>query len=260
MNVLGHDKLDGEAMTAGNFSSQAAAYKRARPGYPESLLDKLVAEASVQAGDAVVDFGAGTGILTRMLVARSFNVSAVDPSPDMMRRADLPGVKWVRGTFEDNPLPNESQSWAVTAQAFHWANLQVALPEVRRVLQPHSVFTVLWNDRVNQDSEVLQWTVEAIRRHVPEFDQAYRNRPCGELLESTGDFTFLSHIVVRHVITMSKGRYLDLWRSHNSLNSMAGPNRFAVFFDDLTEHLQQRKIEQIDVPYSCEAWSARRDD
>ena len=55
-------------MTLGDFSEQAAAYERARPGYPEVLLAVLVEEAAIRPGDAVVEFGAGTGIFTRMLV------------------------------------------------------------------------------------------------------------------------------------------------------------------------------------------------
>ena len=247
-------------MTIGDFSEQAAAYGRARPGYPESLVNGLVSAASIQKGDAVVEFGAGTGIFTRMLVDRKFDVTAVEPNTEMMRQADLPNVRWVKGTFEDNSLPDESQSWAVAAQAFHWADPVIALPQVRRVLKPHCVFSVLWNERATQDSEILQWTAEAIGRYVPEFDEAYRDCAWGEVLESTGDFTLLSHHLVRHRVKMSKDRYLDLWRSHNRLNNVAGPDRFTDFVDELTDYLRRRQIEQIDVPYDCASWSARRND
>lgn len=202
-------------MTLGDFSEQADAYKRSRPGYPKQLLDTLIAEASVQAGDSVVEFGAGTGILTEMLVSRQFEVTAIDPNEDMMRQADLLGVRWLKGTFEENSLPDRSQDWAVAAQAFHWAAPDSALPEIHRILKPGAVFTVIWNNRAAEKSEVVAWTEEAIHRHVPEFDEAYRNRDWVSVLESTGDFTFLSHHSVLHSVSMSKERYLELWRSHN---------------------------------------------
>jgi len=109
-------------MTIGDFSAQAAAYGRTRPGYPEPLLDSLLAEASVD-GDFVVDFGAGIGIFTRMLANRGFNVTAVEPSKEMIPRADLPRVRWVQGTFEKNSLSDQSHLWAVEAQAFDWAEV-----------------------------------------------------------------------------------------------------------------------------------------
>ncbi len=247
-------------MTLGDFSEQADAYGRSRPAYPDSLVDELVSEAKLCKGDAVVDFGAGTGIFTRMLTERRFDVTAIEPNADMMRQSDVSGVRWVQGTFESNSLPNESQAWAVAAQAFHWADPQAALPQVRRVLRPGSCFTVLWNNRVYQDSKVLRWTAEALRRLVPEFDEAYRDRSWKNILESTGDFAFLAHRVVRHQVNMSKERYLDLWRSHNRLNNTAGPVRFDAFLNELVEYMTSQRIEQVDVPYDCEAWSARRSD
>jgi hypothetical protein len=59
---------------------------------------------------------------------------------------------------------------------------------------------------------------------------------------------------------MSRERFLELWQSHNRLNAIAGPARFATFLRDLHTYLEERHIDQIDVPYRCESWSARRRD
>ena len=247
-------------MTLGDFSEQAEAYKGSRPGYPEQLLDELIVEASVKAGDSVVDLGAGTGIFTDLLVNRGLDVTAVDPNEAMMQHADLPSVRWVKGTFEETSLPDQSQKWAVAAQAFHWADPHLALPEIRRILKPGSVFTAIWNNRAKECSEIVAWTEDLIHRHVPEFDEAYRYGNWASIFESTGGFTFLAHHTVSHTVTMSKERYLELWRSHNRLNNTAGPDRFASFLNDLRGYLDHRQIVQVDVPYHCEAWSARRND
>ena len=245
-------------MTLGDFSQQAETYDLSRPDYPRALVETLASEASVTPGDDVADFGAGTGIFTRLLLELGFNVSAIEPNNAMKQRANLPGATWVDGTFESSKLPAESQSWAVAAQAFHWAQPEAALPEIHRVLRPNGVFTVLWNDRDNENCDVLQWTEEAIRRHVPEFDEAYRARPWGEILQSTGHFESLSHRIQRHTVTMNRERYLNLWRSHNRLNNTAGHERFEAFFTDLSNQLESENINTIGVPYACNAWSVRR--
>lgn len=247
-------------MTLGNFSRQAAAYEHSRPTYPAALIDELIADAEISPGDAVADFGAGTGILTQLLVDRGFTVAAIEPNASMRERARVLGAQWIDATFEESSLAVDSQRWAVAAQAFHWADPQRALPEIRRGLQPGRLFTVVWNNRANRENEVLEWTENAIRRHVPEFDEAYRNRPWHQILESTGDFIFFQHRAVRHTILMSAERYLELWRSHNRLNTIAGPQRFAALFAELSDYLQRRRIDQIDVLYNCESWSARRRD
>ncbi len=245
-------------MTLGDFSNQADAYRRSRPTYPEALVDLLIDDAKVSAGDAVVDFGAGTGIFTRLLVERGFRVTAIEPIAEMLSQTDVSTAHWLDGTFESSGLDDASQRWAVAAQSFHWADPQRSLPEIRRVLQPGYLFTVLWNNRANRESEILSWTEDAIRRHVPDYDEAYRNRPWQAILESTGDFAFEMHRVITHKIRMSQERYLNLWKSHNRLNTLAGPERFAALFHDIREYLEQRGLNEFDVPYRCEAWSARR--
>jgi SAM-dependent methyltransferase len=242
----------------GDFSKQAESYRRSRPTYPETLVDLLIEDANVAAGDAVADFGAGTGIFTRLLVERGFAVTAIEPNAEMRRQNDVPLARWLVGTFEASGLNDASQRWAVSAQAFHWADPQRSLPEIRRVLQPGCLFTVLWNQRVNRDSEILSWTVDAIHRHVPNYNEGHRDRPWQAVLESTGDFTFVTHRVIAHQVRMSQERYLDLWRSHNQLNTLAGLARFESLLQDIREYLERRGVTELDVPYRCESWSARR--
>lgn len=131
------------------------------------------------------------------------------------------------------------------------------MPEIRRILQPSGLLTILWNNRANRESQILGWTEETIRRLVPEFDEAYRNRPWGTILESTGDFRLISERTFAHVIPMSPERYLQLWRSHNRLTTIAGPERFAQLLGEIETYLRQQALVTIDVPYRCEAWSAR---
>jgi ubiquinone/menaquinone biosynthesis C-methylase UbiE len=244
-------------MSLGNFSQQANAYHQSRPAYPAALVNALLCDAGVQPGDAVADVGAGTGIFTRFLAERGLRVVAVEPNEDMRRQAEeLPGVFWVKGTFEATTLPDASQRWVVAAQAFHWADPPRALPEMRRVLQPGCGFTVLWNNRQNEGSLIVQWTHAAIERHVPEFDELYRHRDWGETLRSTGEFTRVVVRDERHVVPMSCERFLALWKSHNRLTNIAGPKRFQAFYHELSAYLAANDVKTIDVPYLCKAWTA----
>lgn len=247
-------------MPLGDFSHQAESYVKSRPTYPAALLDLLIADAKVKPGDAVADFGAGTGIMTRLLIERGLSVSAIEPNEEMRRRANVPGAHWVSGSFEESHLQSASQRWAMAAQAFHWADPPRCLPEIRRILQPGCLFSLLWNDRSKNKNEIVDWTEDAIRRHVPEFDEAYRNRPWNDVLESTGDFKFFNRRTVSHSISMPRERYLELWKSHNRLNTIAGPDRFSTFFHELTAHLEREQIHQVEVWYECNSWSARRID
>jgi len=246
-------------VSAGDFTNQAAAY-RARPSYPPALVDLLVADAGLQNGDPVADLGAGTGIFTRELVARGFRVVALEPNERMRAQADLPGARWIDATFEETQLAKESQCWAVAAQAFHWAEPSKALPELRRILKPGCQFTALWNVKAMDADPILQWTGNVIRRHVSSFREHYEGKDWRAVLESTGDFKFTKSHSVRHVVPMSRDRFVELWRSHHWLQHLAKPGAFDALIAELTAELASRDIHEVIVPYDCTAYSARRCD
>ena len=110
----------------------------------------------------VVDLGAGTGKLTRSLVALGHRVTAVEPLPEMLdqlRAARSRGDR-LEGGAEAIPLPAESADVVTVAQAFHWFDHGPALVEIARVLRPGGRLALVWN--VRDESE--PWVRRAERR------------------------------------------------------------------------------------------------
>lgn len=97
----------------------------------------------------VVDLGAGTGLLTRVLLRLGQHVVPVEPDEQM--RAQLaratPGTTALAGSAERIPLPDADADAVVVGQAYHWFDPPRAHTEVARVLRPGGLFAVLRNER-----------------------------------------------------------------------------------------------------------------
>ena len=129
-----------------SFETVADAYERARPGYAPAAVEWIAERLPF---GRVLDLAAGTGKLTRQLVARGADVVAVEPGEEM--RAVLarvvPGVEVLAGSAEAIPLPDESVDTVTVAQAFHWFRAEEALAEIHRVLRPGGLLLSLDFDR-----------------------------------------------------------------------------------------------------------------
>jgi SAM-dependent methyltransferase len=130
-----------------SFETVAQDYERYRPGYPPEAIDWAAAAFGLVAGARVVDVGAGTGKLTRRLVAAGFTVAAVEPGAAMLDelRIAVPEADAFEASAEQIPLSDESCDAVFAAQAFHWFDRERALAEFQRVLKPDGGLVLLWN-------------------------------------------------------------------------------------------------------------------
>jgi SAM-dependent methyltransferase len=151
------------ARRAASFGAAATDYARHRPDYPvdairwalEPITGSRAKPRSPGASPApidVLDLGAGTGKLTAQLAELSadggkLQVTAVEPDPQMLAelKRQLPAVRALAGKAEEIPLPDHSIDLVIAGQAIHWFNLDLAIPEIARILRPGGVLAGLWN-------------------------------------------------------------------------------------------------------------------
>jgi len=118
-------------------------YERGRPSYAPGA----TGVSGLPKSAAVLELGAGTGKLTRLLVDEFAYVVAVEPDPEMRQWfvARCPQADLLAGTAEQIPLADASVDGVFVAEAFHWFDHERALAEISRVLRPSGALVVLWN-------------------------------------------------------------------------------------------------------------------
>jgi len=174
-------------MNEEKFSGKAAVYAAHRPGYPAAYIQYLYAEIGLSAASVLADIGAGTGILTRLLLERGSTVYAVEPNADMRRAAeqtlaDFPAFRSIAAPAEETTLPAGSLDTVTVAQAFHWFDRPRFLAECRRILKADAPVALVWNMR-DESAPLVQANMALLRAHCPRFQGFGGGMPVTDLAQ-----------------------------------------------------------------------------
>ena len=242
---------------ARGFAEAAEAYERGRPGYPPAAVEHLCDVAGIGPGRAVLDLAAGTGKLTRLLVASGAEVVAVEPVEGMraaLARA-LPEVPSLAGTAEDVPLPAASMDAVVAGSAFHWFRGDEALAEIHRVLRPGGRLGLLWNVR----DESVPWVAELSAIMEPHRGGApgYSSGAWRQAFERTTLFSALLRAEFRHVHRLEPEAVVARVASVSFVAALAESDRARVLAGVralLAHDPATRGREVVDLPYRTDVW------
>ena len=244
------------AARALSFGAASDDYDRFRPGPPAAVLDWLLPAGATD----VVDLGAGTGALTRLLVHRVARVTAVEPDPGMRRVLvqRVPAATALEGTAEALPVADAGQDAVLGASMWHWVVLPPrATAEAARVLRPGGRLGVLWThpDREIDWVDALWATMRS--GQVP--------RPVGQrTLEIPAGVGFAPpegpHLV-HFSVTLDRDDILGLvgtYSGHLVLDRDAQADRLARVAAVLDADPRFAAGAPVEVPMVCHAWLAAK--
>ncbi|WP_132252372.1 class I SAM-dependent methyltransferase [Methylobacterium segetis] len=125
-----------------HFSTGSANYAAHRPTYPVALVEHL--SSLTLRHEKALDCGCGTGQLSTLLAARYGEVVATDASAAQIAAASPhPRVRYKVAPAEASGLPASSVDLVTVAQAAHWFDLPRFYAEVRRVVRPGGVLSLI---------------------------------------------------------------------------------------------------------------------
>jgi SAM-dependent methyltransferase len=149
---------------AESFGIDPERYDRARPRYPEAMVERIVARSP---GPDVLDVGCGTGIEARQFRAAGGQVLGVDPDPRMADFARRTGIEVEVATFEAWDLAGRDFDAVVAGQAWHWVDPVAGAAKAAEALRPGGRLAVFWHV-FQLPPEVAQAFARVYHRVVPD--------------------------------------------------------------------------------------------
>jgi SAM-dependent methyltransferase len=244
-----------DPLAAGGFAAGAEAYERGRPGYPAGAVGHLVAACGIGPGRRVVDVGAGTGKLTRLLVPTGATLVAVEPVAEMRAgfSAAVPGVEVLEGTGEALPLPSRSVDVVVAAQAFHWFDPAAAAAEAARVLRPGGWLALLWNARDEREPWVAELT-RTIHWDTFERGQYHRVDWAAVVAAASDAFEPLTRAQFTYRQELDVDGLVDRVASVSYVATMVEAERLALL--ERVRALVAGFPPRFELPYVTDVWTA----
>lgn len=233
-----------------SFQEGGEHYHRVRPGYPPEAVDWLI---PAEARDAA-DIGAGTGKFTALLLERGLQVTAVDPSADMLAQLhhSCPAAAACLGSAEATGLPDLAFDVVSAAQAWHWVEPLAASAEAARILRPDGALALVWNQ--------LDTTVPWVHR-------LSRIMHAGDVLKpdfrpAVGPgFKNLEGRQIRWEDSLTTADIVELTKSRSYYLAAGEQTRAKVLSNldwYLHEHLAYGPADEVLLPYITQAWRATK--
>jgi len=134
------------------FRGNVPFYARYRLGYPDSLIERISASAGLRTGDAIMDLGAGPGLLAIPFAQMGMAVTAIDPEPGMLAelrqaagRADV-SFEILQGSSFEMPSGIGPYKLVTIGRAFHWMDRTATLEMLDRLILQDGAIALVHDD------------------------------------------------------------------------------------------------------------------
>src|SRR5689334_23193971 len=139
------------------FDQEAELYDKARPGYPETLFDDVVALSGIPQEGRILEIGCGTGQATVPMARRGYHLLCIELGANLTAVARrnvcvYPQVQVQTLAFEDWAIEEGAFDLAMSATAFHWIDPAISYKKTAQALKPSGAIALFWHVHIQSEA------------------------------------------------------------------------------------------------------------
>lgn len=228
------------------YSPVADIYYKARPRYPQKLINRAVDLTQLSSDATILEVGCGPGNATIAFAQLGFSMTCLDPNQDFCELAKYncapySKVQICNISFEEWKLEANKFNVVLSANAFHWVSPEVGYSKAAKALQDNGFLILLWNMTPEPRYEVYQAIEEVYQAYAPSLvryegaaTQADILRGFGQNVLNSGCFSNLVSEQMACEVTYSIDNFLNLLSTLRRLD----PQTKNLLFGKLREKLE----------------------
>jgi SAM-dependent methyltransferase len=223
------------------FDDVAELYDEVRPGYPEALIDDVLALSGVPAGGRLLEIGCGTGQATLPFARRGYSILCLELGRNLAALAaercrPYPQVEVQNVAFEEWPLQPESFDLVFSAEAFHWIPTEIGYARAAAALKEGGSLALFWHHSPGEDTPFRRAIQRVYEQRAPHLVEHLPGKAQSEALiaKTLADFDasgrFGPVTVRRHPLleTYTTERYLKLLSTYSPIHRLDAQARWEL--------------------------------
>lgn len=249
------------------FDDVAELYDEARPGYPEELVEDVLALSRIPTDGRILEVGCGPGNATLPFARRGYHILGIELGERLAALAaehcrPYPDVEILNSAFEDWEVEESAFDLAISAEAFHWIPSEVGYPKVARALKASGSAALWWHTPVDPATEWSRRIEEVHRTEAPGLLEGVAEPVDAMLTRITNQFAdsgcFGEVTVRKHSwsVSFTADRYVKQARTWSMYKRMGveEPARERIFAG--MRDAIDRVGGQVDVPHAAALFHA----
>lgn len=240
-----------------DFGRSADDYDRHRPGFPDSLHERLSERGWTLPGMRALDIGTGTGSLALGLARRGLDVVGLDVSEPLLvvarDRASTLGleVRFVHGTAEETGQEAGCFDLVTAGQCWWWFDAPRAAREVERVLRQGGRLLMANFSYLPLADSAAEATERLILAHNPGWPKAGESglveRQVRDL--DAAGFRDVESFSYVEPVTFTHEGWRGRVRACNGVGATLEPEAVEAFDRELAALLSEEFAGDLDVPH-----------